>query len=109
MSINIGKDFHARLANRNKYQGDGTHTAEDFRNKYLLRFDNQKEWNEGAEIITFDFSNVRKIGPSFANEAFAYFMQYTDPKGFYNRIKFINTTKIQGMIIDEELRAGYSK
>ncbi len=109
MTIDVGKDFHERLANRNQHQGDGRYTAEEFRNKYLIDFDNENEWKGGNNIITFDFANVRKIGPSFANESFAYFMKYTNPEGFYNKIKFINISKVQKMIIDQELNSGYCK
>jgi hypothetical protein len=107
MSIDVGKEFSERLTNRHKYQGDGVNTADEFRNKYLSDFDKKEEWDSGEKEIILDFANVRKIGPSFANEAFAYFMKFTDPTTFKNRIKFINTTKVQMMIITEELEAGY--
>ena len=105
--IKISEDFYNRLANRNDRQGDGSHNAIEFRNKYLKKCENQEFW-KGNEIITFDFSGVEKIGPSFANEAFAYFLKYTDPKTLKSKIKFINTTKVQSLIIDEEIKSGYS-
>jgi hypothetical protein len=109
MEIDIGIDFHERLANRNKYQGDGRFTAEEFRKKYLGVFDNNEFWNNQSEGIILNFQNVRKIGPSFANEAFAYFMKYTTPEKFYKKVKFTNLSRVQKMIIDQELKTGYSK
>jgi hypothetical protein len=109
MTVDVGKEFHDRLANRDKYQGDGLFTADDFRQRFLKAFDNQEEWRSGTQSVILDFSNVRKIGPSFANEAFAYFMKYTTPEGFLSRTKFINISKVQRAIIEEELQAGYSR
>ena len=105
--IKISEDFYSRLANRNERQGDGTHNAIEFRNKYLKQCENQDFW-KSDETIIFDFSGVEKIGPSFANEAFAYFLKYTDPKTLKAKIKFINISKVQLFIIDEEIQSGYS-
>lgn len=108
MAIDVGKDFYHRLANRNKMQGDGRHTAVEFRTKFLGDFDNAKVWGPHGPTIELDFSNVKKIGPSFANEAFAYFTRFTTPETFLRRVVFVNISKIQRMIIEEELRSGYA-
>jgi hypothetical protein len=105
MLIDVGKDFNHRLANRNKSQGDGKYNAEDFRVKYLNEFDNEKVWKDGKKSITFDFSNVKKIGPSFANEAFAHFVRYTKPEQILKQIIFINISRVQLLIIKEELES----
>lgn len=107
-SIKVATDFYHRLTNRNKKQGDGLHTAEEFRKKYLARCDNKEFW-KGNEKIVFDFKDVTKIGPSFANEAFAYFMKFTNKKVFYSLIKFENISKVQKLIIQQEIDSGYSK
>jgi len=107
--IDVGKDYYYRLANRNKYQGDGKYNAEDFRKKYLKDIDNENSWKSSDSFITLDFSNVKKIGPSFANEAFAYFMKYTNPDHFKRKVVFENLTEVQQLIIDKELKSGYSK
>lgn len=103
MLIDVGKEFYHRLANRNEHQGDGKNNAQEFRQKYLDEFDDEKVWREAQKTITLDFSNVKKIGPSFANEAFAYFVRYAKPKQILNQIQFINISKIQLLIIEEEL------
>lgn len=108
-TIDVGKDFYFRLANRNRFQGDGKFNAEDFRRKYLKDLDNPDVWKKADKIITFDFTNIKKIGPSFANEAFAYFMEYTDPENFLQKIIFENATEVQLMIIKKELESGYAK
>lgn len=105
MSIDVGNEFYHRLANRNKHQGDGKYNAEEFRHKYLADFDNEKVWRDGKKTITFDFSNVKKIGPSFANEAFAYFVKFASPKQILKQIVITNATKVQMMIIEEELES----
>ena len=107
MSINVASSFHDRLANRNRYQGDGRFSAVDFRKRFLSAFDNLEEWKSGHVVIELDFSGVRKIGPSFANEAFAYFMKYTTPERFHQRIKLLNLSTVQRAIVETELAAGY--
>lgn len=107
-SIKVATDFYHKLTNRNKKQGDGLHTAEEFRKKYLARCDNKPFW-DGTEKVVFDFTDVVKIGPSFANEAFAYFMKITNKNKFNAHIKFENISKVQQLIIQQELDSGYSK
>lgn len=106
-TVDVGRDFHHRLANRDKYQGDGRYTAVEFRAKYLGRLDNAEAWKEIGQAIVLDFQNVKKIGPSFANEAFGHFMKYTTPDRFLERVRFINISDVQRIIIKEELESGY--
>ena len=95
-------EFCKRLTNRNKSQGDGEHTAEEFRKLYMTQCQKEDFWN-GKETITFDFSDVIKIGPSFANEAFAFFMGKfnVDKKKFNEHIKFKNISRVQNLIIQQ--------
>lgn len=108
MTIDVGKDFYHRLANRNKLQGDGQNTAVEFREKYLAELDNEEAWREEREPIVFSFRAVKKIGPSFANEAFAYFTKYVKPGEFLQVVRFQDISPVQMMIIREELDSGYS-
>lgn len=105
--IDVGTEFYHRLANRDEKQGDGKHTALEFRKLYLSHLDSLEAWRSPIEPITFDFKNVKKIGPSFASEAFAYFMKYAKPQEFLEKVKFINISDVQFMIIKEELESGY--
>lgn len=107
-TVDVGKEFYHRLANRDEHQGDGKYTAVEFRVRYLSELDKPEAWSTTAEFIIFDFQNVKKIGPSFANEAFGYFMQYTDPKKFLQKVKFVNISDVHLMIIKEELEAGFA-
>ncbi len=103
--------FCKRLTNRNKSQGDGEHTAEDFRKQYMSNCLKEDFWSSD-DTITFDFSEVIKIGPSFANEAFAFFMGgkfNVDKKKFNEHIKFKHISRVQELIIQQELDSGYSK
>ncbi len=108
-AIDIGNDFYPRLANRDKYQGDGTHTAVEFREKYLSAFDSAEKWKNDVEEICFDFSNVTILIPSFANEAFAYFTKFARPEVILKKIRLEGITKIKEAIILEELENGYSR
>ncbi len=114
-TIKVTEEFSDRLTNRNQLQGDGKKNAEDFRKKYLSFLDSPDEWvktaiEENSPAIIFDFSEVKKIGPSFANEAFAYFTKYegATPKAIMLRISFINISIVQKEIIEIELESGYS-
>jgi hypothetical protein len=107
--IDVGVDFYHRLANRDPYQGDGKYHAVDFRHKYLSELDNEQAWKTHDAFVQLDFSNVKKIGPSFANEAFGYFTKYATPKQILNKIILKNIKKVSLMIIEEELEAGYKK
>ena len=107
--IDVGKEFYHRLANRNKYQGDGRHTAEQFRRDYLCALDKEDAWTDDKTVVVFNFDHVKKIGPSFANEAFAYFMKYAKPERFKKKIHFKNISDVQKLIIEQELKSGYSR
>jgi len=107
--VDIGKEFYHRLANRDEKQGDGKYTAVEFREKFLKKFDNKKTWEESTETITLDFSNVTKIGPSFANEVFAYFTKYAKPEKILKMIILRNISKVKLSIIQEELETGYKR
>lgn len=104
--IDVAKDFYPRLANRDKNQGDGKHTAIEFRRKYLSDLDSQAFWKLPTKVVKFDFSGVRKIGPSFANEAFAYFTRYASPEEILQVISIANASEVQLAIIKNELEAG---
>jgi hypothetical protein len=106
-TIDVGQEFYHRLANRDKYQGDGKHTAVDFRTRYLSELDNKEAWAKSDKFIVFDFQNVKKIGPSFANEAFGYFMKYTNPERFLEKVMFTNISDVHRLIIKEELESGF--
>lgn len=106
-TIDVGTEFYHRLANRDKQQGDGKHTAVEFRRRYLTELDNPDAWTQEIKPILLDFKNVEKIGPSFANEAFAYFTKYAKPEKILERIIFLNISKVQLIIIKQELDSGY--
>lgn len=107
-TIDIGKDFYHRLANRDKNQGDGLHTAIEFREKYLQAFENESEWSNGQERVTLDFINVETLIPSFANEAFAFFTKFATPKQILDRIRLVNISNVKLEIVNEELESGYN-
>lgn len=106
-TVDVGKEFYHRLTNRDEYQADGQHTAVDFRKKYLSDLDKAEAWTKSGELIILDFANVKKIGPSFAHEAFGYFMKYTDPAGFVKKVKLTNISDVFKMIIEVELESAF--
>ena len=102
--INVGKDFYYRLANRSHLQGDGKFNAIQFRRIYLHDYDNQVIWSkDNIPTIIFDFSEVKKIGPGFANEAFGYFTKYATPEKILSVFLFINITNVKKEIIKEAI------
>ncbi len=106
--IDVGDDFSPRLINRDKTQGDGRFSGVEFREKYLSGLEKKEMWKSNDVFITLDFEHVEKIGPSFANEVFAYFCQYVKDKAqIHNKIKFQHITKVKMSIINEEINSGF--
>ena len=101
--VKVAQEFSDRLVNRNKHQGDGTFTAQEFREKFLFAFDDPYIWEEDTPTITFDFEGVDKISPGFAREAFANFLQYTSKENLLKHFLFVNITKVKMGIIEGEL------
>lgn len=108
-NIDVGNEFFPVLVNRNEVQGDGKNHAISFRKKYLDILDNEEAWTNNKPVIKLDFSAVRKIGPSFANEAFGPFMQYASPDRFFEKVRFENISSVKMGIIKEELAAARRK
>lgn len=108
-SINVGEEFSASLTNRDHLQRDGTFTGVEFRNTFLMELDDDKQWEDNTTFITLDFSNVKRLGPSWANEAFAYFTKYGKPELIFNKIKLVNISRVKLAIITKEIETGYSK
>jgi hypothetical protein len=106
-TIDVGTEFYHRLANRDEKQGDGKHTAIEFRKRFLSHLDDPTAWKLSIEPIILDFKNVKKIGPSFASSAFGYFMKYVKPQEFLEKVRFINISNVHLMIIMEELESAY--
>ena len=107
--IDIGKDFYDRLTNRDLKQRDGKHTGVEFREKHLRGLDSEEAWKNDLVFIRLDFSNVSKMGPSWANEVFAYFAKYAKPSRILNKIQLINISRVKKNIIEHEIESGYSK
>lgn len=106
-TIDVGKDFDPILTNRDERQRDGKYNAIDFRKKFLSDLDNEEAWKNDSLTIVIDFSNVSKMGPSWANEAFAYFTKYAKPNKIIKKIVFENISRVKLAIIKQELEAGY--
>lgn len=109
MTIDIGKEFYHRLVNRDKNQGDGAHTALQFREKFLQDLGNQEWWDDSSKWIELDFGNVRTLGPSWANEVFAYYTQFSKPDAILKKIRLKNVSAVKLSIIKNELDSGYSR
>lgn len=108
-NIDIGKDFTHSLTNRDQYQRDGTYTGIDFRKKYLNELDNKAAWTDDTEHILLNFENVKRLGPSWANEVFAYFTKYGKPEVILKKIRLINISRVKLAIITQEINTGYSE
>ena len=105
--INVAQDFSPVLRNRNKLQTDGLYTGEEFRETFLKEAD-CKEWWSNKDTITLDFDGVITLGPSWANEAFAYFSQYgINFEKMKKKFIFLNLTEVKKRIIENEVNEGH--
>lgn len=106
--IDVGNDFHYRLTDRSENQTGNKYNAVSFRNKYLSKLDKKEIWREDNCKIILDFSNVKKLSPGFANEAFGYFAKYTkNKKEILEHIIFKNISKVKMNIILDEIDATF--
>lgn len=107
--IDVGTEFYHSLTNRNYQQRDGKNTGVGFRETYLSELDTDEAWKDDSGFIILDFTNVKKMGPSWANEVFAYFTKYAKPKIILKKIKLENISRVKKSIIQNELEGGYSR
>lgn len=105
--IDVGNEFSDYLVNRNKLQGDGSATAEQFRDKFLKDLESE-DWWSGQDIITLSFKNVRTLGPSWANEVFAYYTAKRNKELIQKKIIFKDISTVKKEIIDQEIESGYA-
>ena len=108
-TVDIGTEFCESLTNRDGRQRDGKHTAVEFRRKYLLALDDDECWRNSDTFIVLDFANVKRIGPSWANEAFGYFAEKAEPSVILKKIKMINISRVKLEIIKTELDTAHNK
>ena|SRR5665647_3041935 len=107
-SISIVEDFKTNeLTNRDKHQRDGTFTGVEFREKFLKELNNEEGWKDDSTFAEIDFTNVTKLGPSWANEVFAYYTQFAKPDIILKKIKIKNLSRVKETIIEVELSKGY--
>lgn len=106
--INVAAEFSDYLVNRNNLQGDGTKTGEDFRTQFLLDLENDSWWDKSENIIIFNFKDVRTIGPSWANEVFAYYANKRNKSTVLSHLKFENISPVKLEIIELEIESGYA-
>ncbi len=107
MRIDVGKEFSQRLVYRDKQQGEGTFNASEFREKYLKDLENNDWWQDDSKYIELDFSNVKTLSPSWANEAFAYYTSDHKPKMIFKKIRFVNISNVKEAIIKLEVDTGH--
>jgi hypothetical protein len=108
-TINIATQFSNRLVNRDEHQGDGKFNALEFRSLYLSELENEDKWKNDDPEIELDFSGIEKLGPSFANEAFAFFAKFSTPEKILKKIRMVNISPVKLETIFIELRDGYWK
>jgi hypothetical protein len=101
-------EFSKILRNRNSLQTDGLNTGEEFREKHLKEQDNQEWWNN-EEVVSFDFAEIITLGPSWANEVFAYFTKFpnVNEKKFLKKFIFENISSVKLKTILMEVKDGY--
>lgn len=107
-TVNVGEDFSPYLTNRDRRQRDGAFSGEQFREEYLTPLDNKDIWQDSAPFVVLDFSGVKRLGPSWANEVFAFFTRYARPEAILQKIQVKNISRVKQNIIDVEIEAGYN-
>ncbi len=105
--IDVGKEFSDYLVNRNKLQGDGSSTAEQFRDRFLKELENDQWWS-GEDSIVLNFKNVRTLGPSWANEVFAYYTEKRVKELIFKKIILKDISVVKREIIEQEIESGYA-
>ena len=95
-TVDIGEEFSRSLTNRDHQQRDGVNSGYDFRMTYLADLDNKEKWQNDDQFIVLDFSNVKRLGPSWAN-------------AILKKITLKNISTVKQAIIDQEIETGYSK
>ena len=106
-TIDVGNDFSKILTNRDISQRDGSFTAIEFRNSFLKELDDDNQWKDDATFCVLDFRNVDRLGPSWANEVFAYFARYAKPERILRKITLANISSVKRAIIEKEIETGY--
>lgn len=110
INIAIATEFSPNLVNRNKDQGDGRYTADEFRVKFLGALDDLGWWSDPENKVYFDFRDVKTLTPSWANEAFAYFTKFDfNSDRILKQLHFENISRIKMSTIKEELDSGYGR
>ena len=106
-TVNVGLDFSPYLINRGGQQMDGAFSGQAFRNKYLADLDDAARWHDSELCVVLDFGEVKRLGPSWANEVFAFFTKYGKPGIILKKIKLVNISKVKRDIIQVEIDTGY--
>ena len=110
--INISKEFSDYLVNRNKNQGDGKFTAEDFRENFLQELEDDSWWKDPSKSIVLNFENVQTLGPSWANEVFAHYADLRfniNADDIQSKIKLKEISPVKLEIIKQEIESGFEK
>lgn len=106
--IKIAQDFSDTLINRDKNQGDGTFTGVDFREKFLKSADSEPWWKKQSDVITLDFEGVDTLGPSWANEVFAFFTKFNvNERDILKRFNLVNISNVKLALVKREIASGY--
>lgn len=107
--VSIVKNFGTtELTNRDKLQRDGVFNGRQFREEFLSSYDNAEYWkSKTIEFVEIDFSDVIKLGPSWANEVFAYFTKFAKPERVLEVINPTGLSPVKKAIIELEVTKGY--
>jgi hypothetical protein len=108
-TIDVGDKFSPSLTNRDHQQRDGAFTGVEFREEFLSELNSTSLWEDDDAFITLDFTNVRRLGPSWANEVFAYFTRFGQPDSILKKVNVTGISRVKLAIIKQEIETGYSK
>lgn len=110
LTIDIGRQFGSRLLYRSSEPANERtrpNGGVEFRMRFMSELETPEFWSDKTRSITLDFSNVETLGPAWANEVFAYWLQRRQSRDVKAKILCINITEVKQAVIDIELDQGY--
>lgn len=105
--INIATEFSNELTNRDEHQRDGKNNGKQFRNDFLAELEKEEAWKNDNCFAQLNFKDVIKLGPSWANEVFAFYTKYAKPEKILKKLDIINISQVKIATIKLEMEKGY--
>ncbi|HLD99860.1 MAG TPA: STAS-like domain-containing protein [Bdellovibrionota bacterium] len=85
-------------------------TGVEFREQFLQDLESSEWWSDPKKTLVLDFAGVTRLGPSWANEVFAYYTKDNrKPDEILQKIQLKNISPVKLETIQVELKNGYRR